>query len=270
MNRGRRSGPNKAAGRRNDNNRIYAHPLPLLFTSPEPTSTSSFSSLLGSLGLGSSRLEVLNPHCEGVFDPATRSVWVTNAKDSRILWTRGFFGKGNLSRSEPSWLARQVNARKDRAAGKCMFVPCSLFAVHILHPIYPSSSMFFPFVLFSVRPHPSARVRSTPSSSCILPFGASSVFNALSSILIPCIFFLLSFVLHRRIREILMKSPTVHFPLRLLTSGSPFQTSKLSNFLTHCDKQRLTPPRHHAHPKINFEKSSYDLRRSHGETPCGT
>ncbi|EIM80475.1 uncharacterized protein STEHIDRAFT_68228 [Stereum hirsutum FP-91666 SS1] len=120
MNRGRRSGPNKAAGRRNDNNRIYAHPLPLLFTSPEPIGTSSFSSLLGSLGLGGSRLEVLNPHCEGVFDPATRSVWVTNAKDSRILWTRGFFGKGNLSRSEPSWLARQVNARKDRAAGKSM------------------------------------------------------------------------------------------------------------------------------------------------------
>lgn len=184
MNRGRRSGPNKAAGRRNDNNRIYAHPLPLLFTSPEPTSTSSFSSLLGSLGLGGSRLEVLNPHCEGVFDPATRSVWVTNAKDSRILWTRGFFGKGNLSRSEPSWLARQVNARKDRAAGKCMFVPCSMF----ISSIYPSLSMFFPSSHLRSLFHspPSARVRSTPSSTCILPFGASSVFNVLSSILIPC------------------------------------------------------------------------------------
>jgi len=29
-----------------------------------------------------------------------------------VLWQRGFFGKGDLSRSEPSWLARQINARK--------------------------------------------------------------------------------------------------------------------------------------------------------------
>lgn len=35
-----------------------------------------------------------------------------------ILWRRGFFGKGNLSRSEPSWLSRQLNIMK--AAGKRM------------------------------------------------------------------------------------------------------------------------------------------------------
>ncbi|KNZ75114.1 putative tRNA-splicing endonuclease subunit sen2 [Termitomyces sp. J132] len=29
-----------------------------------------------------------------------------------LLWRRGFFGKGDLSRSEPSWLARQINIRK--------------------------------------------------------------------------------------------------------------------------------------------------------------
>jgi tRNA-splicing endonuclease subunit Sen2 len=45
-------------------------------------------------------------------------VWVSNDKDSLILWKRGFFGKGDLSRSEPSWLARQINARKSRAAGR--------------------------------------------------------------------------------------------------------------------------------------------------------
>lgn len=157
MNRGRRSGPTKAAGRRNDNNRIYAHPLPLIFSSREPNSTSTFSSLLGSLGLGGSRVEILNPHCEGVFDPATRSVWVTNAKDSRILWTRGFFGKGNLSRSEPSWLARQVNSRKDKASGKCMFVPCSIFisSIHLAILVHVFSRQLFlqlSFALFSIHP----------------------------------------------------------------------------------------------------------------------
>ncbi|KAG5637787.1 hypothetical protein H0H81_003179 [Sphagnurus paluster] len=29
-----------------------------------------------------------------------------------LLWRRGFFGKGDLSRSEPSWMARQINNRK--------------------------------------------------------------------------------------------------------------------------------------------------------------
>ncbi|KAJ3007009.1 hypothetical protein NUW54_g3718 [Trametes sanguinea] len=74
--------------------------------------------LLSLVGLSATRVE--NPRCEGVFDAATRSVWVTNERDSTILWRRGFFGKGDLSRSEPSWLARQINARK--AAGKCTFL----------------------------------------------------------------------------------------------------------------------------------------------------
>lgn len=105
----RKGGGQKSGARRNENNRIYAHPLPLVCPAPAP------GHILGLFGLSTARLE--NPHCEGVFDPATRSVWVTNEKDSTILWRRGFFGKGDLSRSEPSWLARQVNTRK--AAGKC-------------------------------------------------------------------------------------------------------------------------------------------------------
>ncbi|OJT02873.1 hypothetical protein TRAPUB_6543 [Trametes pubescens] len=105
-----RKGGQKSGARRNENNRIYAHPLPLVCPAPAP------GHILGLFGLSTARLE--NPHCEGVFDPATRSVWITNEKDSTILWRRGFFGKGDLSRSEPSWLARQVNTRK--AAGKYM------------------------------------------------------------------------------------------------------------------------------------------------------
>jgi len=48
----------------------------------------------------------------------TRSVWVLQSKDAILLWQRGFFGKGDLSRSEPSWLTRQINNR--RAGGKQM------------------------------------------------------------------------------------------------------------------------------------------------------
>lgn len=103
----RSKGPTKGGGRRNENNRIYASPLPILFADPPPSRTKSVLNLLGL-----SHPQVVNPHCEGIFDPATRSVWVINSKDSMLLWQRGFFGKGDLSRSEPSWLARQLNNRK--------------------------------------------------------------------------------------------------------------------------------------------------------------
>ena len=110
----RRGAQGKGGARRNENNRIYANPLPLIF-SPSNDAGSSWS-LRNPLGLLSiSRHGVLNPHCVGVYDAATRSVWITNSKDSTILWRRGFFGKGDLSRSEPSWLTRQVNAKKAAA-----------------------------------------------------------------------------------------------------------------------------------------------------------
>jgi tRNA-splicing endonuclease subunit Sen2 len=54
------------------------------------------------------------PHHEvysAYFDPDTSSVHVTDAKAIRALWEMGFFGKGNLSRSEPSWLEREKKRR---------------------------------------------------------------------------------------------------------------------------------------------------------------
>ncbi|KAI5786492.1 hypothetical protein DFH27DRAFT_575695 [Peziza echinospora] len=42
----------------------------------------------------------------GEFSTSTRSVHVTDAASVQGLWCRGFFGKGNLSRSEPTWLTR--------------------------------------------------------------------------------------------------------------------------------------------------------------------
>lgn len=54
----------------------------------------------------------------GYFSPESRSVHVTDPKHARALWEMGFFGKGTLSRSEPSWLDREKAQRKaDRTGG---------------------------------------------------------------------------------------------------------------------------------------------------------
>ncbi|KAI5203396.1 hypothetical protein E4T39_04224 [Aureobasidium subglaciale] len=43
----------------------------------------------------------------GIFSPETNSVHITDNASIRALWEMGFFGKGTLSRSEPSWLDRE-------------------------------------------------------------------------------------------------------------------------------------------------------------------
>jgi tRNA-splicing endonuclease subunit Sen2 len=54
---------------------------------------------------------------EGWFSSETRSVHVTDQRTIRALWEQGFYGKGNLSRSEPSWLDRE-KARHGAAASQ--------------------------------------------------------------------------------------------------------------------------------------------------------
>ncbi|KAK0103071.1 tRNA splicing endonuclease subunit sen2 [Cadophora gregata] len=49
----------------------------------------------------------ISPAYQGWFSPETRSVHVTDIRSIRGLWEQGFYGKGNLSRSEPSWLSRE-------------------------------------------------------------------------------------------------------------------------------------------------------------------
>ena len=102
----------KSSARRTENNRVYAHPLPIIFS--EPSEPSFLRKTLHHL-FGLSVSDILNPHCQGILDVVTRSVWVLDMKDAMVLWQRGFFGKGDLSRSEPSWLERQINAKKQRA-----------------------------------------------------------------------------------------------------------------------------------------------------------
>src|SRR2546421_2108510 len=47
------------------------------------------------------------PLYNGYFSSATSSVHITDAATARRLWEMGFFGKGSLSRSEPTWLESQ-------------------------------------------------------------------------------------------------------------------------------------------------------------------
>lgn len=51
---------------------------------------------------------------QGLFSPGTRSIHVTDNRSIRGLWEQGFYGKGTLSRSEPSWLDREKARRGDK------------------------------------------------------------------------------------------------------------------------------------------------------------
>lgn len=109
MTSGRHRGQQKGPGKRNENRYLYAKPLPVLFTDVAPRPVGA---LLSVVGLSLARIE--SPNCEGFYDPVTRSVWIVDSRDCMVLWRRGFFGKGDLSRSEPSWLARQKSKRGKR------------------------------------------------------------------------------------------------------------------------------------------------------------
>jgi tRNA-splicing endonuclease subunit Sen2 len=100
----------KGRGRQKEINRIYAYPLPILFSPAEPSHSGA-----SHVGLFPFRSRVENPQCEGVWDPCTRSVWIVNPDHSTVLWQRGFFGKGSLSRSEPSWLVRRIHEQQQKA-----------------------------------------------------------------------------------------------------------------------------------------------------------
>ena len=46
--------------------------------------------------------------CIGVWNPATRSVDIVNDAEGIEIWRRGMWGKGTLSRSQPSWRERKT------------------------------------------------------------------------------------------------------------------------------------------------------------------
>ena len=88
---------------------VTAYPLPPLIPhNPLSIFQIAFTYFYRLLSPPSSHPSVLH---QAYFSPETCSVHVTEEKAVRALWERGFFGKGSLSRSEPSWLDREKKKR---------------------------------------------------------------------------------------------------------------------------------------------------------------
>jgi tRNA-splicing endonuclease subunit Sen2 len=111
----RRKGPNYA--------QIHSKPLPLN-THPLPAfhPTHPVSLLRLAYAFLSQLISPPTSHPEhlyiGYFSPESRSVHITDPAQVRALWEMGFFGKGTLSRSEPSWLDREQAKLKAGGGGR--------------------------------------------------------------------------------------------------------------------------------------------------------
>jgi tRNA-splicing endonuclease subunit Sen2 len=97
--------------RRPNYHQIHSKPLPLT-TYPLPVFIphNPFSYLRIAYTIISHYLSSPTSHANeyyGYFDTCTRSVHITDPNCVRALWEMGFFGKGSLSRSEPTWLDQE-------------------------------------------------------------------------------------------------------------------------------------------------------------------
>ena len=95
---------------------IHANPLPLK-TFPLPTFIPHNPLSILYVACTYLRQILLRPSSHpkdllvGHFVPEIGSVHITDEKTIRVLWESGFFGKGSLSRSEPTWLQREKRKR---------------------------------------------------------------------------------------------------------------------------------------------------------------
>lgn len=100
---------------------IHAHPLPInIFPLPPLLPHNPLSILQIALTYLCQLVVPPSSHpqqlYQGCFTSETRSVHITDEKTIRALWEQGFFGKGSLSRSEPSWLDREKRRKGVRAS----------------------------------------------------------------------------------------------------------------------------------------------------------
>lgn len=100
---------------------IYKQPAPLR-TFPFPTLTGNPLSLVHLAAAWLSQIFFPPPAEPSVvhtayWDHETRTISVTDEESMAALWQQGFYGKGNLSRSEPNWLKRE-KIRQGVAQGK--------------------------------------------------------------------------------------------------------------------------------------------------------
>lgn len=109
-------------------NQLYSKPVPVLLDTASPTQAtqkgsdnslwSTFCTLL-TLGYYQPSAAPTNSVVSAekgkekvsvYYDRNLQTIWVEELDEGiRLLWQRGFFGKGNLSRSEPTWRQRKVN-----------------------------------------------------------------------------------------------------------------------------------------------------------------
>ncbi|EEA24343.1 hypothetical protein EYB25_004526 [Talaromyces marneffei] len=86
---------------------VAVHPLPPLIPHNPLSVISVILSYLTTYLVSPPEKEIYSAY----FDASTSSIQVTDPKTMRALWEMGFFGKGSLSRSEPSWLEREKKRR---------------------------------------------------------------------------------------------------------------------------------------------------------------
>ncbi|EED18064.1 tRNA-splicing endonuclease subunit Sen2, putative [Talaromyces stipitatus ATCC 10500] len=86
---------------------VAVHPLPPLIPHNPLSVISVLLSYLTTYLVSPPKKEIYSAY----FDASTSSIQVTDPKTMRALWEMGFFGRGNLSRSEPSWLEREKKRR---------------------------------------------------------------------------------------------------------------------------------------------------------------
>ncbi|RVD80528.1 uncharacterized protein DFL_008424 [Arthrobotrys flagrans] len=111
--------PHSAKPKRPNYNVIHADPLPVVLYHSPPLIPHNPLSLLHHLYLyffppvQSHKVVYI-----GVFSPVTMSVEVRDPTAVLDLWNKGFWGKGNLSRSEPTWLNRELRRLGDTQVGE--------------------------------------------------------------------------------------------------------------------------------------------------------
>lgn len=81
---------------------VEVHPLPVLI----PHNPLSLVAIVLSY-LTQVLAPPTQPTYNGYFSSSTSSIHVTDPETTRKLWEMGFFGRGSLSRSEPTWLENQ-------------------------------------------------------------------------------------------------------------------------------------------------------------------
>ncbi|EMF11764.1 uncharacterized protein SEPMUDRAFT_26011, partial [Sphaerulina musiva SO2202] len=94
---------------------LQVHPLPA-FHPTNPISLLRFTYAYLSQLLSTPPSHAAQQY-QGIFSPETRSVHITDPVHARALWEMGFFGKGTLSRSEPSWVEREKARLMAKRAG---------------------------------------------------------------------------------------------------------------------------------------------------------